>query len=302
MSHRFATTAYAPAHRQVFDSCHLPSFFGMASRGAFSASTWTICFWTVWRVKPIVPTENLGIESVDILPIAVEGTDLTVPSGKMTRPRATQFNSGLWATSGVTEATQKMETIRKSDLVGALCKTDSSNFLNAKNMGGEYFVIDRNAHLFLARVGDGSREALANSVQEVWNAIPDAAAKRDMQAFWEKGAAGEPWAPKIEMTKKYEKCAGYFTMGRALMFNSQAVDMMVHDGILNDVIGHELAHAWQHTQKGSVLLRDGATEKEIEDDADAIATGWGFDMPRMRQWGTTNEKVLKTFGINNPQP
>lgn len=190
-----------------------------------------------------------------------------------------------------------MNIVPKAALVAAFCKDDASMYLIGAEKNAQYIEIDRDARLYVAADGPGDRMAFAEAFLTVWQQIPEAD-RAALVHFWSKGAAGEPWTPTIALQQDANMVGAYFMMARSITFNAGAVGLLIRDGLLRDVIAHELGHALKHTQPDSFLNKDGATQKDIEDEADGTANGWGFNMAAMRAWGLAHQQELKACGVN----
>jgi hypothetical protein len=148
--------------------------------------------------------------------------------------------------------------------------------------------------------GDGPR--FARNFRETWGRIP-LGPRRELLAYWKDNegiALGCTLPPTIELLPR--ACLGRRTFGickrrgHLLQFAAEHFDRMPDD-VVQDVIAHELAHAYQdargiHLERS---YRDGREDfhrdgeywggrYEIETDADEHIEWWGFDADSVDRW------------------
>jgi hypothetical protein len=166
---------------------------------------------------------------------------------------------------------------------------------------GHYLPLLPRHNIYLA-VSKGDAPRFARNFRATWKRIP-LGPRRRMLAYWKDPgtlAPGVVLPPMIELAnplfmgrREFGVCG---VMGCKLQFNAKYFDRMPDD-VAQDVIAHELAHAYQGAQgihmvreyrDGSALfVQDGEPwggRLEIEMDADDHIEGWGFDPESVDRW------------------
>lgn len=194
-----------------------------------------------------------------------------------------------------------MKVLNRSEIICkfGLPKTYSVNQIAEFGANAFYYEIDAEAGIYLLAVENSSDETLlehcdirrgfAIAFAEVWGRIP--ASDRDvMSAFWVKTRSPNPTHPHplIELEDKLPLAAAYDADSVTFRFSENAVEIAIRDDMLNQMIAHELGHAWWHTKTPNCHLtrpelNAQAEEKEIE--ANWKARMWEFDMRELLNWG-----------------
>ncbi len=166
-----------------------------------------------------------------------------------------------------------------------------------------YYVIDAPSRLFLLVDGAGPREQLAEEFQRAWARVDND--RGTLVDFW-LAAGGD--RPMIEVEDGLSLVGRYDADSILFGFNAETVELALKDGMLGDVLGHELGHAWCHTRPDSAMSRKeqliSTIVKDREDEANAKAVAWGFDMKKLEAWGNANRqrfaKMTKNPNYLNP--
>lgn len=139
---------------------------------------------------------------------------------------------------------------------------------------------------------EGLRQLLGRAFRKVWLSIETKHKKdyrKDMLDYWLKSAA--PLA-RLNMTENCPQMGSYETNSKSFEFNSQSVKLAVEKGVLEDLIAHELAHAWHDTQPESHIRKDMAKSAGAEQEADDLAGQWGYNMKALHKWRDDNNEEL----------
>jgi hypothetical protein len=147
--------------------------------------------------------------------------------------------------------------------------------------------IDGASNLYLADGADGDREGFVRAFREVWHRIPERF-REGMIREWQKGITGQPSSPIIRLVRGYRYSGGNEAFGHTLIFNADVARLMQEAGLLPDLIAHELGHVWHYPVRGAHVANPHATWNQRECEADRLATYWGFNMPRLREWADTH--------------
>ena len=110
-------------------------------------------------------------------------------------------------------------------------------------------------------------------------------------AFWDNAG---PQAPSLKLESGLSLIGKYDAKQHLFGFNTEAMELAIKADMLLHVIGHELGHGWCHTDPASAMSNPGAVTPELlkarEDEANAKAAAWGFDMRALEHWGNANRK------------
>jgi hypothetical protein len=139
----------------------------------------------------------------------------------------------------------------------------------------------------------GIRQLLGRTFRKVWLNIATTQKKtyrKDILDYWRKSAA--PLA-RISMTEDCPQMGSYETNGKSFEFNCQSVKLAAEKGVLEDLIAHELAHAWHDTQPASRIRKDGAKSDGAEQEANDLSEQWGYSMKALEKWRQGNKEELQ---------
>jgi hypothetical protein len=187
----------------------------------------------------------------------------------------------------------------------------------ALRAGYAFPIMPRRGVYLWAFDGDGSR--LASLFLSTWKRLP-LWARRPLLAFWRRGhpvyGDYKP-SPQVELLQGWpgregdddapsEAMACVTHAGHLIRFHAPSVDRMP-DPVVCDLVAHELAHAYQYAlgatvawdlSPGEVDLLDGDGDGsvflpgEMEEDAEMIMSGWGFDPESIDRW-TVAEGIVQ---------
>lgn len=155
------------------------------------------------------------------------------------------------------------------------------------------------AGLWIATEGDGNRQRFADVFRGAWKDIP-AADRQVMVHYWSKGIVGQIHSPRIDLLTDYDRPGNNDGFGNVLLFNSCVVELLDKADLLSALIAHELGHVYCYATNS---LAHGAFPPTIpakEDEADATATTWGYDMQTLRTWTNENAEEMAGCGIHIP--
>jgi hypothetical protein len=145
------------------------------------------------------------------------------------------------------------------------------HFMNQRRTLHHRLLPDRRFRL--TAFGEGGPQ-FVERFQTCWTRLTPAT-RAKIEAYWD--SADDPNLPLIELSnlwRDWRTCFGQTTqIGMELKFSEGAFKYFP-DVIADWVIAHELAHVYQ---KAMGRRPGGANEEENENDADEIASGWGFD-------------------------
>jgi hypothetical protein len=160
-------------------------------------------------------------------------------------------------------------------------------------------------HSIYLRVGAGDGRRFARVFQATWRRIP-LGDRRRLLGYWKADGPehGIFLSPQVDLTERDdfptddESIAGLTShLGHKLQFPAKLVDKMP-DAVAEDLIAHELAHAFQMATGirpfkypdgyEQFICADGARWDRdlLEYHADVIAEGWGFDTNSVDRWGS----------------
>ncbi len=130
---------------------------------------------------------------------------------------------------------------------------------------------------------------------DVWQEVLDID-KVPMLALWVVGFAGEP-APVIGLGTMIEIPGKTENGGMILGFHSSVLDGM-SELFVKQLIAHERGHVRKYADPNSFANTQPNNNQAKEDEADAVAESWGFNMVEMRT--TANEAIddMIEWGIN----
>lgn len=158
--------------------------------------------------------------------------------------------------------------------------------------------IDINAEdgLRLPSEGPGNRPRFAAIFGGVWATVQPEQKERIL-TYWRKF----PGAPLIDLVLGHRFPGENEDYGLRLKFNARAVDW-APDEMLASLIAHELSHVLSYADPNSkssqatMKVRGEVLEQIKEEEADALAESWGFDMGKLRSWGNESIDHFHTFG------
>ncbi len=159
--------------------------------------------------------------------------------------------------------------------------------------------IDVGAGLLIASEGDGNRFRFAQVFREVWFGIP-VVDRQAIGAHWHKGIAGQDRSPQIVLLAGYDRPGSNDGFGNTLTFNSCVVDLLDKEGLLANLIAHELGHVYRYATNSPAHAAFPPNIPAKEDEADAKAVEWGYDMQALRDWTNEHADEMVGYGIHIP--
>ena len=159
--------------------------------------------------------------------------------------------------------------------------------------------INSEAGLSITTEGAGNRQRFAEVFGQVWQSIP-AEEREEIVAHWEEGFAGQV-SPQIELLAEYELPGKNDAFGNILYFNAEVAELLDDADLLPDLIAHELGHVYcfsisapGHASFPPIVLAK-------EDEADAKANDWGYDMHTLRNWTNEHIEEMADCGVFIPE-
>jgi hypothetical protein len=159
--------------------------------------------------------------------------------------------------------------------------------------------IDADAGLSIATQGAGNRQQFADAFHEVWESIPQA--DRDvMTAYWEVGTPLQENSPVVELLANYDRPGNNDFFGNTLYFNAGVADLLAAADLLHSLIAHELGHVFCYGSQTVAHTAHPANVPAKEDEADAKAEEWGYDMEALRDWTNDHAAEMAGCGVHIP--
>lgn len=189
-------------------------------------------------------------------------------------------------------------------------------------MTDRLIAIAETAKLFLTQWGHGDDYRFADLFQQAWNRIPSTR-RFSLTMYWgHQGYAhglvcgtshpGGPYStsPRIELISGWtdrdaiippddrrwnQGPAGeVFACGYLLRFCAPCVDLMPPD-VVQDVIAQALARCWQYADSVVHGTRRRWDPAHLDQEADEMIRGWGFNPESAARWFAQGEEVLISF-------
>jgi hypothetical protein len=124
--------------------------------------------------------------------------------------------------------------------------------------------------------------------------------RQDMLRYWTQ--ADEQPVPRLALDYGCHLIGGYEQPTRSFTFNIECVELALRDGQLGNLIAHELGHAWHDTRPDSNIRMCGPTSGGSEQEADDIATQWGYDMESLQNWRDEKKEQIAIFTGQKARP
>jgi hypothetical protein len=201
----------------------------------------------------------------------------------------------------------------------------------------ELLPIIPRSNLFLVRYDHGNEERFSTLFKAAWKQIP-LSARRQMLGHWRGEDEAKPLCAVIRMPRgvrsaqgqDVRKCllspriellhgwtggrsddklfpgmgdhrgevAGVFGKGHLMRFCAPLVDRMPDD-VVHDLVGHELAHVYQHAVGYDRMFGYEPGHGELEENADELMESWGFRIDSVDEWAVS-VGLAKRIECKNP--
>jgi len=154
--------------------------------------------------------------------------------------------------------------------------------------------------VFMPDEGPGNRPRFAVRFRQVWATISPEQKDRIL-TYWRKFKG----APLIDLVVGHRYPGENEDYGCRVKFNAEVVDWAPKDklaGLIAHELGHVLSYADPESASSKALGRVHTEElnRIKEEEADALAESWGFDMTALRTWGNDNLDQFSAFGCIMP--
>lgn len=169
--------------------------------------------------------------------------------------------------------------------------------------------IAEEAKLYLTPWGHGNDLRFANLFREAWNRVPSTN-RFFLTRYWEHRGyshglvCGESHSsPRIELVSGWrdrdnidmkwnQAIAGeIFACGYLMRFCAPLIDVMPPD-IVQDVVGHQLAHCWQYADSVVQNTFRWWDLANLETEAAQVMRSWGFNPGSLAQWFAQGERAV----------
>ena len=181
----------------------------------------------------------------------------------------------------------------------------------------QYYQILRTAKLYLRiqpdfdpyvdqgdEVDNGNvRRRFCHVFRNVWLGLRMSANfdyRQDMLQYW--AQADKQPVPRLVLDLGCKLIGGYEQPSRAFTFNIECVELAMQHSQLGNLIAHELGHAWHDTLPHSNIRIHGPATPGSEQEANDIATSWGYDMKALDDWRNQNRDQIGIFTGHYPRP
>jgi hypothetical protein len=124
--------------------------------------------------------------------------------------------------------------------------------------------------------------------------------RQNMLQYWRE-AAEQPVA-RLALDYGCHLIGVYEQPSRTFAFNLECVELALAHGQLANLIAHEIGHAWHDTQDHSNIRIHGPDTAGSEQEANDIATQWGYNMAALEVWRDTNRHQIGIFTGHIPRP
>ncbi len=150
--------------------------------------------------------------------------------------------------------------------------------------------------ILMSDKGAGNRLRFAALFRRVWASI-NPEQKDRILIYWRKFSG----VPQFDLVMRHRYPGENEDYGCRVKFNAEAIDWAPEDKVAS-LIAHELGHVLSYADPESASSKASGRasieklNKIKEDEADALAESWGFDMAALREWGNENSDQFKAFG------
>ena len=154
--------------------------------------------------------------------------------------------------------------------------------------------------LLIDSEGPGDRERFADAFREVWEGLLPAD-REVIAAYWAKGTPMQEESPVVSLVANYFLPGNNDNFGHMLTFNAAAADLFAEAHFLCSLIAHELGHVYRFATESPAHSAFPPDKQAKEDEADAKAEEWGYNMPEMRVWATEQAEQVAECGVEIPE-
>ena len=162
---------------------------------------------------------------------------------------------------------------------------DSRRFIPILPRSGLYMPRISDPHGYLG-VSESGYQGFAKQFKETFHRLPRSA-RLKLVAFWQDLDAGRcAPSPEIYLTRAIGEYGGRNFAGvqAGIRLKFHPIVVRMPDAVLQDLIGHELAHVFQWATGELTSDMDGYDEGACEEDADWRMERWGFDPDSIDDW------------------